>query len=93
MLHARKKGESFGLAMCEALKMGKPVFSWQGGEDQNHAAILKNTGWLYRNARDLDDLIEMLQDQRGTLGDQAASLVEEFTPKKVAEKFRFEFGV
>jgi hypothetical protein len=93
MLHARKKGETFGLAMCEALKMGKPVFSWQGGEDQNHVEILRKTGWLYRNARDLDDLVEMLQDRRGTFGDQAASLVEEFTPKKVAEKFRLEFGV
>ena len=53
MLHARKRGESFGLSIAEFLYQGKPVYAWRGGIDQNHTHMLKETGMLYHDAAEL----------------------------------------
>jgi glycosyltransferase involved in cell wall biosynthesis len=51
-LHARKQGESFGMAILEAMQARIPVIAWKGGWDQNHARILSK-GSLYKNEKDL----------------------------------------
>lgn len=56
MLHARVRGESFGLSMCEFLFHDKPVLAWQGGEDGHHVDLLKNYDLLY-NESNIDDMI------------------------------------
>jgi glycosyltransferase involved in cell wall biosynthesis len=51
-LHARGGGESFGIAIVEAMSLGLPVFAWRGGTDLNHTHLLgKNS--LYANSLDL----------------------------------------
>jgi glycosyltransferase involved in cell wall biosynthesis len=54
-LHARREGETFGLAIVEALQAGLPVFAWNGGGDRNHVHLLRDLGYLYRGRRSLTD--------------------------------------
>jgi glycosyltransferase involved in cell wall biosynthesis len=51
-LHARKQGESFGMAILEAMQVKVPVIAWKGGWDKNHTKILSNES-LYKNENDL----------------------------------------
>lgn len=55
VLHARRRGESFGNAIAEALAMDRPVFAWEGGLDRHHEWMLRGSGGLYRTKRDLLD--------------------------------------
>jgi len=52
-LSARNQGESFGLAIAEALQVGIPVLAWRGGDDRNHRSMLNGLGGLYRRPLDL----------------------------------------
>jgi hypothetical protein len=53
MLHARRQGESFGLAIAEFLSLGKPVLSWAGGLYANHVELIPERRHLYRTSREL----------------------------------------
>ena len=37
--------------------LGRPVFSWAGGMDQNHIAMTPKSEWCYRTGRDLHKLL------------------------------------
>ena len=51
-LHARKQGESFGMAILEAMQVKIPIIAWRGGWDKNHTKILSKES-LYKNEKDL----------------------------------------
>lgn len=55
-LHARTLGESFGMALLEAMRVGVPILSWAGGLDRNHREILYRD-CLYRSPRELQNKI------------------------------------
>lgn len=82
MLHARTRGESFGLAICEFLYHNKPVFAWNGGIDGNHRDLLSRE-FLYDSK---EDLIEKL-DTNIDLKDNFSNIVEDFSPEIVMSKF------
>lgn len=52
-LSARSQGESFGLAIAEALQVGTPVLAWEGGSDRNHCVMLEGLKATYRSPRQL----------------------------------------
>lgn len=52
-LHARLRGESFGMSLVESLQIGTPVLSFSGGVDQNHVDLLSNTNCLYKSPQEL----------------------------------------
>ena len=81
-IHAREKGESFGLAICESLYLNKPVLAFNGGEDQHHIDLLKNTDLLY-GCSNLKEKIISIKDFKGDY----RRLVEQFNPKEVMNKF------
>jgi len=83
MLHARNRGESFGLSVCEFLFHNKPVFAWEGGIDQNHNYLLKSSGSLYNEK----DIIEKLQNIDQFKRQDWKHLVEQFNPISVIKKF------
>lgn len=84
MLHARSDGESFGLAVCEALYLNKPVLAWQGGSDLHHTKILENSGTLYNQ----QNISEMLMNIRDLVGKEDWNKrVEQFAPTTVMNKF------
>lgn len=87
MLHARSRGESFGLSIAEFLSLNKPVFAWNGGLDRNHIDMLKNTGTLYNSDIDLMYKLHHIEEfQYDWL-----SIVEEYKPKNVMKKFNEVF--
>lgn len=53
MLHARREGETFGLAIAEFSFMGKPVVTWAHGYDQAHLDMLGPKALTYSFDADL----------------------------------------
>lgn len=60
-LHGRSNGESFGLAILEAMHEKIPVLSWFGGNDRNHTALLSSES-LYRNSFQLNRRISNIMN-------------------------------
>lgn len=87
MLHARVRGESFGLSVCEFLHHNKPVFAWEGGIDQNHSYLLNEYDSLYNET----NLIEKLQNFNSFKDKDWKSIVSQFNPETVIHKFNEVF--
>lgn len=88
MIHARSRGESFGLSVAEFLFHDKPVISWNGGPDKNHLEMLKGSETLYSTQSELYDIIQNVKNIKGN-----KDRVEMYTPKSVMKKFREVFDV
>jgi hypothetical protein len=52
-LHARCEGETFGVALLEAMQVGTQVLSWAGGAAQNHVHLFDGFSAHYQDADDL----------------------------------------
>jgi len=87
MLHARQRGESFGLSIAEFLSMNKPVLAWNDGHDLNHLDMLKDSGLLYNDANDLNYLLHNLPDFK----EDWTERVEQYKPTPVMNKFKEVF--
>lgn len=87
MLHARARGESFGLSVCEFLFHNKPVIAWNGGLDQNHVFMLNQYNSLYTD-KDLEEKLLSLDELAKKDWKKA---VEQFNPKTVINKFNEVF--
>jgi hypothetical protein len=86
MLHARERGESFGLAVAEFLFHNKPVLSWVGGTDQHHVSMLNETGTLYTDKENLIGKILSVREGK-YLDKEYKYIVEKFSPDHVMRKF------
>jgi glycosyltransferase involved in cell wall biosynthesis len=88
MIHGRSEGESFGVAIVEALSLGKPVLSWEGGHDMNHTLVLKDSGLLYSH----ENLFDKLSNIRYYMDKECwADRVSQFRPSPVMQKFNDVF--
>jgi hypothetical protein len=87
MIHARERGESFGLSIAEFLFFNKPVLAWNGGHDKNHLEMLKGSGTLYSNEDDLNYMLHNLNDFK----QDWSARVSEFKPEIVMKKFNEVF--
>ena len=83
-LHARGGGESFGIAIVEAMSVGLPVLAWHGGSDLNHTELLGNNS-LYNNALDLILRIQSIREYSDVSLNYHHAL--EYKPEPVIEKF------
>jgi hypothetical protein len=87
MIHGRKEGESFGLAICEGLFYNKPVFAWEEGRDKNHVEILKDTGLLYNEKNFKQKIAELPK----YLGKDYKKIVEPYSAVNTMAKFKEVF--
>ncbi len=87
MIHARTRGESFGLSIAEFLSLNKPVIAWNGGHDRNHLEMLKNSNTLYNNEDDLLYILNNIKD----INEEWSERVSEYTPETVMKKFKQVF--
>lgn len=87
MLHARLRGESFGLSIAEFLSLNKPVLAWSGGHDKNHLEMLKDSNTLYSNVQDLNYMLHNLAEFKQDWQQR----VLEFKPASVMERFNSVF--
>ena len=53
LLHARHRGETFGLTIAEFMSKNKPIFTYSGSAEKNHYLLLDNQGILYDSSDDL----------------------------------------
>lgn len=86
MLHARHRGESFGLAISEFLFHDKPIISWKNGLDRNHIEILGDKGIWYDDEYQLNNLLLNLNKNDKHRG-YYKSIVDQFCPEVVMKRF------
>lgn len=89
MLHARQRGESFGLSIAEFLALNKPVLAWNNGHDKNHLTMLKDSGTLYNNEVELKSMLFNIESFKKQ--EDWAKRVSEFKPEMVMNKFKDVF--
>jgi len=87
MLHARQRGESFGLSIAEFLSLNKPVLAWNNGHDLNHLEMLKDSGLLYNDNIHLDHILNNIHNFK----EDWTKRVAEFKPDVVMKKFNEVF--
>lgn len=89
MIHARYRGESFGLSIAEFLSLNKPVIAWYGGHDKNHLDMLKKADTLYNSETDLLYILNNIKDIASK--EDWTQRVQEFKPEIVMNKFKNVF--
>lgn len=89
MLHARMKGESFGLAIAEFSIRNKPVLCSKFAVDKAHFDLLKDKGIYYGDNSHLASLLE----NPIYLNDKTVdwNCYRDYTPEKVMDKFNKVF--
>jgi len=87
MIHARQRGESFGLSIAEFLSLDKPVLAWEGGHDLNHLEMLKDSFTLYNE----DNFIGKLMNVKALGNRSWSQRTELYKPEAVMNKFKDVF--
>lgn len=89
-LHARRQGESFGMAILEAMRLKIPVLAWEGGWDKNHTKILHRES-LYKNEIDLyHKLINGISARSVSISFNNSNL---YSIPNVIQIFKDKFGI
>jgi glycosyltransferase involved in cell wall biosynthesis len=87
-LHARKQGESFGIAIGEFSVSNKPVVTWANSEEKSHITILGDKALIYENKETLSDIIQNFTPNTKVNWDAYS---EEYSPERVMDKFKKVF--
>lgn len=90
MLHARKLGESFGLACGEFSIRNKPIFTYSRSMQTNHIFLNPNNPFLYRDAKELIQKI-LDFDRRVERQKNWDFYSERFSPESVMNAFKEVF--
>jgi len=88
MLHARERGETYGLAIAEFSAMGRPVLTWRRSPEQAHLRMLGGRAVTYDGQRDLRELLLTFDAPCGPWWD---TYTEQFSPAQVMKRFRSVF--
>jgi hypothetical protein len=86
MIHARERGETFGLAIAEFSSKGKPVITYGNSPERNHNMVLGDKGFYYSNYDELYTLLDNF-----IVPPWGCNCYQEFTPEKVMNKFKKVF--
>lgn len=87
MIHARTRGETFGLAISEFSIKNKPVFTYKNSPEQAHIDILKDQAVLYDNEKNLINLFVEYDFTQS----KSYNAYQQFNPLYVMEKFNDVF--
>ena len=88
MLHARIRGETFGIAIGEFSSKNKPVITFARSEEQAHYWHLKQKGIYYYSKDQLYNILTTLKKNPGYNYD---AFSKEFSPETVMERFKKVF--
>ena len=89
MIHARERGETFGLAIAEFSSKNKPVITYLNSPEQSHIQLLGSKGLYYDDYNSLYSLLSSLK--KDNFKEQDWNCYREFTPEKVMEQFNNVF--
>jgi hypothetical protein len=85
MLHARQRGETFGLAIGEFSIMNKPVLTWDGSPERCHLEILGDKAIRYSDAAGLSRLLRDFKPDKSVDYDAYS---REYSPEVVMARFK-----
>lgn len=83
LLHARARGETFGITVAEFAIQGKPVITFAGCPEKAHIMHLENKVYLYENQKDLKQIL-LEKD----LNLNPSPLFTKFEPHPVMDQFK-----
>lgn len=83
-LHARRQGESFGIAVGEFSIKNKPIITWAFSDEKSHLDILEERAILYNNKKDLLHILNNFKPDPTQNWDRYSYL---FNPTAVMRKF------
>lgn len=86
LLHARERGETFGITVAEFALKGKPIITFANSPEKNHIHELKENAYYYRDSKELN---QILLD--GNLALTATENYQKFLPEAVMEQFKKVF--
>jgi glycosyltransferase involved in cell wall biosynthesis len=87
MIHGRRRGETFGIAIAEYSSCNKPILTWDSPNERAHIDMLGNLGVYYNNENDLEKLfLNYKIDQNIDY-----NAYKKYTPEKVIKKFEEVF--
>jgi hypothetical protein len=89
MIHARERGETFGLAIAEFSSKNKPVITYFNSPERNHIETLKDKGLYYTDYNSLYNLL--LNLDKNNLKDKEWNAYQEYTPENVMNQFNNTF--
>lgn len=89
MIHARERGETFGLAIAEFSSKNKPVITYFNSPERNHIETLKDKGLYYNDYNSLYNLL--LNINKNDLKDKEWNAYQEYTPENVMNQFNNVF--
>jgi glycosyltransferase involved in cell wall biosynthesis len=88
MIHARQRGETFGLAVAEFACLGKPVITWDRSPESFHLEALGDGHLRYQDAVSLRRILRKFQKE----STMASSRYQEIcSPAFAMERFRRYF--
>lgn len=82
LLHARERGETFGITVAEFVIKGKPVITFANSPEKAHIKQMRNKAYYYQDKKELKNI---LLDSDLSLS--AKDLYQEFLPHAVMDKF------
>jgi len=90
MIHARWRGETFGLACAEFSYLNVPVITFGGSPERNHLDVLGENCYIYNDPIKLAEYFLSLN--RTHSSSKQWDMYRRFTPEHVMEKFRNVFS-
>lgn len=89
MIHARERGETFGLAIAEFSSKNKPIITYYDSPERCHIDILGDKGLYYNDYFSLYNILINL-NHSDTIGKEW-NCYQNYTPERVMEKFNKVF--
>jgi glycosyltransferase involved in cell wall biosynthesis len=89
MIHARERGETFGLAIAEFSTKNKPIITYSTSLERNHIEILQDKGIYYNDYSSLYSILSNIQ--KSDIKNKEWNCYQEFTPEKVIQQFNQVF--
>jgi len=85
MIHARERGETFGLAIAEFSTKNKPIITYYDSPERCHIDILGDKGLYYTNYNSLCNILSNIQ--HSDVKNKEWNRYQEYTPEKVIDQF------
>lgn len=89
MIHARERGETFGLAIAEFSSKNKPVITYHNSPEKCHINILGDKGLYYNDYFSLYNILINLQ--YSDIKEKEWNCYQAYTPEKVMKQFNNVF--
>ena len=87
MIHARKMGETFGVAVAEFSFKNKPVITCKVGRDIAHLNILKEKCFTYKSENELTNIFENFLANFDEIKKKDWNAYREYIPENIMDKF------